>query len=70
MAETTIEDYKKGIVEYIDKWKLELAHEDKRKDYLYEAISLANRLADFDHKYMGMRLSDLYEQLKGELNND
>ena len=59
----TLEDYKKGIVEFIDKWREE-EDEDKAEDYLSEAISLANRLADFDHSYRGISLSNLYKEFK------
>lgn len=59
-------DYKAGIIEFIDKWQEE-PNEDKKEDYLFEAISLAHRLADFDHRYMGLGLGELYKKLKGEL---
>ena len=62
-----LEDYKQGIVEFIDKWREE-EDEDKAEDYLSEAISLAHRLADFDHIYYGVQLSYLYEIFKkGEI---
>lgn len=66
-AETTIEDYKRHIVECIDNFYKETEDEDKREDYLSEAISMANRLADFDEKYYGVKLGYLYKVLKNEL---
>ena len=66
-AETTIEDYKRYIVECIDNFYKETEDEDKREDCLSEAISMANRLADFDDKYYGVKLGYLYRVLKNEL---
>lgn len=65
-VETTLEDYKRGIVEFIEK-RAETEDEDEREDLLSEAISLANRLADFDHKYMGARLGDMYREFKAQI---
>lgn len=66
-AETTMEDYKRYIVECIDNYYKETEDEDKREDYLSEAISMANRLVDFDDKYYGVKLGYLYRVLKNEL---
>lgn len=66
-AETTLEEYKRYIVECIDNYYRETEDEDKREYYLSEAASMANRLADFDDKYYGVVLGYLYKVLKNEL---
>ena len=63
---TTLEDYKRYIVECIGNFYTEL-DEDKRDDYLSEAVSMANRLANFDRQYYDMPLGTLYRKLKAEL---